>query len=63
MNWLALSLWVLGIAGALMLGDRTPRRDVASHVKEHVVVIAWPIAIALAICLAIAHRARREYRR
>ena len=55
MTWLALSLYCLGVVGAFSL---TPR-DVPAGLREHIVVIVWPLAVAAAIGLGLFTSVRR----
>jgi len=63
MTWVALSLYALGVIGAVLLDGDTQRRDVAASLRKWVVLIGWPAAIAVATCLALVDWVRRERRR
>lgn len=55
MTWLALSLYALGVVGAFSLIPR----DVPAGLRENIVIIAWPLAVAAAICLGLFTSVRR----
>lgn len=63
MTVLALSLYALGLIGAASAVSRDAYgRNVPSGIREWIVIVAWPIAVAAAIILAIADAARRSVR-
>jgi hypothetical protein len=63
MTWLAASLYALGVVGAVSLHHGADGRDVPASVREWVVVIGWPIAVSVAVCLAVYEVSRRGARR
>lgn len=63
MNWLAASLYALGLVGALASIRRDPEgRYVPSGLREWAVVIGWPITVSAAIGLGIFTSVRRGWR-
>ncbi len=63
MTWLSFFLYALGTVGAASaVGRDAYGRDVPSGFREWVVIVAWPIAVAAAIVLAIASAAYRSVR-
>lgn len=63
MMWLSMSLYALGVIGAASAVSRDAYgRNLPSGLREWVVIVAWPIAVAAAIVLAIATAARRSVR-
>lgn len=64
MIWLSVSLYALGFIGAASAVSRDAYgRNLPSGVREWVVIVGWPIAVAAAIVLAIASAARRSVQR
>lgn len=62
--WLALVLYALGLVGAATaVGRDAHGRDVPAGFREWIVVIAWPVAVGAAICLAIAGAVHRGVQR
>jgi hypothetical protein len=63
MTYLAASLYALGIVGAVSAIRRDAYgRYVPTGLREWVVIVAWPVAVAAAIVLGLAEAARRSVR-
>jgi hypothetical protein len=63
MTWAAISLYALGVIGAASAISRGPDgRYVPSGLRENIIVICWPIAVAAAICLGLFTFVRRACR-
>jgi hypothetical protein len=58
MTWLAISLYVLGFVGAVAAVSKAAPMGL----REYVVIIVWPIAVAAAICLGLFTTVRRACR-
>lgn len=58
MTWAALSLYALGVVGAAAAVGR----DEAPGLREWVVIIGWPIAVAAAIGMSLFSSARKACR-
>lgn len=64
MTWLTLALYLLGLVGAAAaVGRDADGRDVPSGLREWVVIICWPVAVAAAICWAALSAAQRSVQR
>ena len=55
MTWLAASLYTLGVIGAAAAVGR----DVPASLREWVVIVVWPLAVAYAVATVPFSRARR----
>lgn len=63
MTWLAASLYVLGVVGAVSAVSRGPDgRYVPSGLREWAVVIGWPLAVGAAVGLGLLTTVRRGWR-
>lgn len=52
--WLSLALYLLGVVGAASSVSRDAYgRNVPAGLREGVVIVCWPIAVAAAICLGL----------
>lgn len=58
MTWLALSLYALGVIGAAAAVGR----DVPAGLREWVVIIGWPIAVAAAVAVSLFSSVRKACR-
>ncbi len=63
MTWAVILLYALGIVGAAAAVTRDAEgRNVPSGLREWIVIVGWPLAVAAAICLGLFSSVRKAVR-